>query len=120
MQENSERDAKKDLPTTDSPQTEPPQKTEATPTQPPQQTEQTELPPKKKKKHKEVFVADGHTVYSMEALTGKIPEKKDRPELTWKERFALIRAVFATYFPPFLIVLCSFALVGLLLYFWLI
>ena len=72
------------------------------------------------KRKRNEYVDDGHTVYSMEALTGKIPEKKDRPELTWKERFALIRAVFATYFPPFLIVLCSFALVGLLLYFWLI
>lgn len=77
-------------------------------------------PPKKKKKPKEAYVDDGHTVYSMEALTGKIPDKKDRPQLTRKERFALIRAVFSTYLPPFLIVLGSFALVGLLLYLWLI
>ncbi len=62
---------------------------------------------------------DGHTVYSMEALTGKLPEEKDRPQMTGKERWALIRAAFGHYLPPVLIVLASFSLVALLMYFWL-
>lgn len=62
---------------------------------------------------------DGHTVYSMEALTGKQPEEKDRPALTRKERHALIRAALAHYLPPLLIVLGSFTLVAILLFLWL-
>ncbi len=55
----------------------------------------------------------------MEALTGKLPEEKDRPQMTGKERWALIRAAFGHYLPPVLIVLVSFTLVALLMYFWL-
>ncbi len=74
---------------------------------------------KPEKPKKEKFVDDGHTVYSMEGLTGKLPEEKDRPKLTGKERWALIRAAFAHYFPPVLIVVGSFTLVAVLIYLWL-
>ncbi len=84
------------------------------------QTEPKTKKLKKTKKKKAKFVDDGHTVYSMEALTGKLPEEKDRPSLTRKERWALIRAAFSHYLPPILIVLLSFTLVGMLLYWWLI
>lgn len=73
----------------------------------------------KPKKQKTKYIDDGHTVYSMEALTGKQPDEEDRPKLTKKERWALIRAAFSHYLPPVLIVLVSFTLVMLLLYWWL-
>ncbi len=73
----------------------------------------------KPKKPKQEYVDDGHTVYSMEGLTGKQPDEKDRPQLTPKERRALIRAAFARYLPPLLIVVGSFTLVAVLLYLWL-
>ena len=74
----------------------------------------------KPKKTKIKYVDDGHTVYSMEGLTGKLPEEKDRPNLTKKERRALIRAAFGHYLPPVLVALAGFTLAALLLYLWLI
>ena len=113
MQESPEREENQ------APQTEPssPQTTELSP-QTTEQSPQTEQA-KKKKKPKTKYVDDGHTVYSMEALTGKVPEEKDRPQLSKKERWALIRAAFSHYLPPALIVIGGFTLAALLVYFWL-
>ncbi len=74
---------------------------------------------RKKKKKKAKYVDDGHTVYSMEGLTGKQPDPQDRPQMTGKERWALIRAAFSHYLPSFLIVLGSFIVVAVLIYLWL-
>lgn len=85
------------------------------------------------KKKKEEWVDDGRTIAPM---TGEeIPSmsrgffpgrerkrnrKKGKSDVTRKERNAMIRAFFAVMLPRLLIVLGCFALVGLLLYFWLI
>ena len=48
------------------------------------------------KPKKPKYVDDGHTVYSMENLTGEKP-KGEKPQLTGKERRAAIRAALAYY-----------------------
>lgn len=83
---------------------------------------------KKSKKKKVVYKEDtGETIYSMAALQGKTPEelerldeeKKKRVAITRKERRAMIGAAFEVYGPRILMVVCSFALVAILLYLWL-
>ena len=85
------------------------------------------------KKKKEEWVDDGRTISPM---TGEeIPSmsraffsgherkrnrKKGKSDITRKERNAMIRAFFIVMLPRLLIVLGCFALVGLLMYFWLI
>lgn len=85
------------------------------------------------KKKKEEWVDDGRTIAPM---TGEeIPSmsrgffpgrerkrnrKNAKSDVTRKERNAMIRAFFAVMLPRLLIVLGCFALIGLLLYFWLI
>ena len=67
----------------------------------------------------------GETIYSMSALYGRTPEEqeeyekkiKDRVDVTKKERFAMIKAAFAVYVPLLLILVGSFVLTALLLYF---
>lgn len=73
---------------------------------------------KKEKKPKTRYVDDGHTVYSMDGLYGD-DNKKERPQLTGKERFALIRAALAHYLPIVLMVIACFVAAGLLMYIWL-
>lgn len=76
----------------------------------------------KNKDKKPRFVDDGHTVYNMDGVGGARHRKDDKDEdarLSRKEKRAAIRAAFATYLPGFLITLASFALVAVLLYFWL-
>lgn len=82
----------------------------------------------KKKKTKTVYYEDkGETVYSMAALEGKTPEQKEEeekrrknfPTLTGKERRAMIGAAFAVYGPLLLMLVGSFSLVALFLYFYL-
>lgn len=46
-------------------------------------------------------------------------KKQEQVELTRKEKRAMMRAMFATMFPRFLIILASFSIVFLLLYLWL-
>ena len=73
---------------------------------------------KKKKKKKVVYVDDGHTVYSMEALS-KTPRKGNGPKLTKKERRAAIAAALGHFLPILLLVLTCFVATGLLLWLWL-
>ena len=82
----------------------------------------------KKKKTKTVYYEDkGETIYSMASLEGKTPEQKEEeekkrknfPTLTGKERRAMISAAFSVYGPLLLMLVGSFALVALFLYFFL-
>ncbi|MBQ4071870.1 MAG: hypothetical protein IJD51_05635 [Clostridia bacterium] len=83
---------------------------------------------KRKTKVKTVYYEDkGETIYSMAALEGKTPEQKEEeeknrknfPTLTGKERRAMISAAFSVYGPLLLMLVGSFALVALFLYFFL-
>lgn len=86
-----------------------------------------------RKKKKEEWVDDGHTIVPM---TGEeIPpssraffpgrerkrnvKNRGKSDITGKETRAMIRAFFAVMLPRFLIILCSFALVAVIIYFWL-
>ena len=73
----------------------------------------------KKKKPKTVYIDDGHTVYSMENLPGGRKHDGEEPLLDRKERRAAIRAALAHFMPIVLMTIACFAVVGLLLYFWL-
>ncbi len=82
----------------------------------------------KKKKQKTVYPEDkGETIYSMAALNGRTPEeqeeydrrRKNADVFTSRERWAMIRAAFSVYGPLLLIVVGSFLLTGILLYFFL-
>ena len=82
----------------------------------------------KKKKQKTVYPEDkGETIYSMAALNGRTPEEQEAFDkrlkttacFTAKERWAMIRAAFLVYGPLLLIVVGSFLLTGILLYFFL-
>ena len=73
-----------------------------------------------KKRKKQPYVDDGHTVYDMSALTGK--DKIDPTKhvgLSRKEKIAAILAAFECYLPLLLLVLGSFTLVMLLINLWL-
>ena len=73
-----------------------------------------------KKRKKQPYVDDGHTIYDMSALTG---EDKTNPTqhvgLSTKEKIAAILAAFECYLPMLLLVLGSFAFVMLLITLWL-
>ena len=76
---------------------------------------------KKEKKSKQVYIDDGHTIYSMEQLVG--PENYNKKEkkvgLTRKERWVAIKAAYRTYLPILFGVIICFSLAFLLVYFWL-
>ena len=91
---------------------------------------------KDKKKVKVIYVEDdGRTLYNMDGVRRQnaiIPDKitnnrlakeknKDKEEahLARKERHAAIRAGYAVYLPILLGVLACFAVVGVVIYFWL-
>ena len=84
---------------------------------------------KKKEEEKQAYVDDGHTIYDMDGVgrTGwwssfrkESEKKKQQPVgLTFKERWAVIRAAFATYLPILMMILLGFGLTMLLLSFWL-
>ena len=82
----------------------------------------------KKKEIKTVYAEDkGETIYSMAGLYGRTPEEqeeydrknKNRIQATAKERWAMMKAAFAVYGPLLLIVVGSFSLAALLMYFFL-
>lgn len=82
----------------------------------------------KKKKQKTVYYEDrGQTIYPMSFLDGMTPEeaeelrrkKENRPIVTGKERWAMMRAAFAVYSVPLLILIGAFGLTALLMYFFL-
>ena len=72
-----------------------------------------------KKKKKVVYVDDGHTVYSMDALSKTPPRKPTDPQLTRKERRAAIFAALGHFLPILLLVLTCFIATGLMLWLWL-
>lgn len=83
---------------------------------------------KKKKKVKVVYREDtGETIYSMAALEGRTPEeqeeydrqRRNRIAVTFKERLAMVAAAFEVYGPMFLIMIGSFLLAALLMYWFL-
>jgi len=89
----------------------------------------------KKKKVKVIYVDDGRTLYDMDGVRRQnaiIPDKitntrlereknKDKEEarLERKERHAAIRAGYAVYLPILFGVLVCFAVVAVVMYFWL-
>lgn len=89
----------------------------------------------KKKKVKVIYVDDGRTLYNMDGVKRQnviVPEKisdarrektkdndKERARLEKKERRAAIKAAYAVYLPIVFCVLACFALVGVVIYFWL-
>ena len=82
----------------------------------------------KKKKQKTVYYEDrGQTIYPMSFLDGMTPKeaeelrrkKENRPIVTGKERWAMMRAAFAVYSVPLLILIGAFGLTALLMYFFL-
>ena len=82
----------------------------------------------KKKKRKTVYLEDkGETIYSMASLYGRTPEeqeeydkkRKNRTNATAKERWAMIKAAFTVYGPLLLMVVGSFSLAALFMYFFL-
>lgn len=76
---------------------------------------------KTKKKKKTEYIDDGHTVYSMDGVQSpwSRSKKEDGAGLTRAEKRAAIKAAFKVYLPIFLGVAACFALVALLMYFWL-
>lgn len=76
---------------------------------------------KKNKIRKAPYIDDGHTIYDMSGLNDL--RKESDPEnsigLSRKEKWAAIRAAFATYLPMILSVVLGFGLTALLIYFWL-
>ena len=79
----------------------------------------------KKNKPKVVYKPDeGQTIYSMAALEGKTPEdldkreeeRKNRINVTRKERRAMIAAAFQVYGPILLIIVVGFALAAVIMY----
>ena len=82
----------------------------------------------KKKKQKTVYYEDnGQTIYPMSFLDGMTPEeaeelkkkKENRPLVTGKERWAMMRAAFEVYSIPLLILVGAFGLTALFMYFFL-
>ena len=77
---------------------------------------------KYKKKVKVIYVeADGRTLYNMDGVrrhNAIIPDKEEA-HLERKERRAAIRAGYAVYLPILFGVLVCFAVVAVVMYFWL-
>ena len=80
----------------------------------------------KKKKEKTVYLEDkGETIYSMAALYGRTPEeqeeydkkRKNYPLVSFKERWAMMKAAFSVYGLILLIFVVGFTLAALLMYF---
>lgn len=73
-----------------------------------------------KKRKKQPYIDDGHTVYDMSALTGEDKNRKTQQiGLSSKEKIAAILAAFECYLPMLLMVIGSFLLVMLLISLWL-
>ena len=79
----------------------------------------------KKNKPKVVYKPDeGQTIYSMAGLEGKTPEdleerdkqRKNRVNVTRKERRAMIAAAFQVYGPILLIIVVGFSLAAVIIY----
>lgn len=74
------------------------------------------------KKEKKEYVDDGHTIFDMNVdadWANNHQDKQSSVYVTKEEKKILIKAAFKSYIPKFLLVLFSFALAILLIYFWL-
>ncbi len=80
----------------------------------------------KKRKEKTVYKEDdGRTIYSLSFLDGLTPEEQEElheqrkraPKVTSRERLAMIAAAFQVYAPMLLVIILSFGIVALLMYF---
>ena len=75
-----------------------------------------------KKKKKQEYVDDGHTIYSMDVDAKWNNQREVKNETVYvskEEKKTLIIAAFKAYIPKLLIVLVGFGLAILLIYFWL-
>ena len=72
-----------------------------------------------KKRKKQPYIDDGHTVYDMSALNKDKIDPTKHVGLSNKEKIAAILAAFECYLPLLLLVIGSFALVMLLINLWL-
>lgn len=74
-----------------------------------------------KKKKKQEYIDDGHTIYSMEvdAKWSKKKEKEQSVYVSKEEKKELIKAAYLAYLPKLLLILLCFGLAMLLMYFWL-
>lgn len=72
-----------------------------------------------KKRKKQPYIDDGHTVYDMSGLTGKDKSPTQFVGLSNKEKIAAIIAAFECYLPLLFMVIGSFLLVMLLIKVWL-
>ena len=74
-----------------------------------------------KKEKKAKYIDDGHTVYSMDvdADWSTSKQKKETVYVSKDERKTLIKAALKAYFPKLLLVLASFGIAIILIYFWL-
>ena len=70
---------------------------------------------------KEKYHDDGHTIYNMdvEGMPHRRRHNKTGIELTKEERRALVKAGFLHYLPIIFVIMLSFGLTLLLIYFWL-
>ncbi len=73
------------------------------------------------KKEKQKYVDDGHTIYDMnvDAKWSKDRSNNKSIPVPKEERRMLIKAAFLAYIPKLLLVLFSFGLAIVLIYFWL-
>ena len=73
------------------------------------------------KNNKKEYIDDGHTIYSMDvdAKWARPKEEKQRIYVSREEKRILIKAAFRAFTPKLLIVLLSFGLAIILIYFWL-
>jgi hypothetical protein len=74
-----------------------------------------------KKKQKNEYIDDGHTIYDMnvDAKWNNRNDKTPSVMVTKEERLILIKAAFKAYFPKLLLVIGCFLLTMLLIYLWL-
>lgn len=75
-----------------------------------------------KKTKKQNYIDDGHTVYNMDGVRSPFDSLKkndDGAKLSRAEKWAAIRAALQVYFPLVLGAIACFAVVGVLMYFWL-
>lgn len=71
------------------------------------------------KEKKEKYVDDGHTIYNMDVEGFPWHEKNKRQYASNDEKKSLVKAAYKAYLPILLLVIVSFTLAFILLYFWL-
>ena len=73
-----------------------------------------------KKNKREKYIDDGHTIFDMNVDAKWNTQKENKVVyVTKEEERALVKAAFRAYFPKLLLILGSFGLAIILIYFWL-